>query len=408
MAEWPRLTVQALQDSSLLLVEDGNHGEYRPRREEFSSVGTAFIRATDMAHGQILFDTASKISESGLRRIRKGIGQPWDVLLSHKGTVGKVARTGRSCPPFVCSPQTTFYRSLRHEVIDPRFLFYDLQSPSFQRQLLSRKGETDMADYVSLTEQRRLVIDVPPIVEQRAIAEVLGALDEKIECNNRLHDCSHNLAAALLARVLGETEAEGTQSEGRLEDIAAVNVRKVEPAEGTLRYLDISSVGVGRADEPTLMPWTEAPGRARRGVRNGDVLWSSVRPNRKSHCLVLDPPPDLVVSTGFAVLTPTKVGSSFLYGITEQPAFIGYLEAVAEGSTYPAVRADRFLDAPVRLVPTGVLASYEEETMPLRRRATTALDESRVLAQLRDTLLPRLLSGELRVRDAEAAVEAVA
>jgi len=246
---------------------------------------------------------------------------------------------------------------------------------------------------------------VPPIIEQRAIAAVLGALDDKIECNNRLHDCSHNLAAALLARVLGETEAEGTQSEGRLEDIAAVNVRKVEPDEGTLRYLDISSVGVGRADEPALMPWTEAPGRARRGVRDGDILWSTVRPNRKSHCLVLDPPPDLVVSTGFAVLTPTKVGSSFLYGITERPEFIGYLEAVAEGSAYPAVRADRFLAAPVWLAPRGVLASYEEETMPLRRRAAAALSETRSLTHLRDVLLPRLFSGELRVRDAEGLVE---
>jgi type I restriction enzyme S subunit len=123
MAEWAQLGVQALQVSGVLLVEDGNHGEYRPRRDEFSSIGTAFIRAADMAQGRVLFSSASKISEVALQRIRKGIGQPWDVLLSHKGTVGKVARVGASCPPFVCSPQTTFYRSLQHEVIDPLLLF---------------------------------------------------------------------------------------------------------------------------------------------------------------------------------------------------------------------------------------------------------------------------------------------
>ena len=309
-------------------------------------------------------------------------------------------------------PERTWEGHLIRVLLDrnkavPRYYYYYFRSPAGRAQIESIVEQVAAAG-IRGSDLGHLRVPVPALHRQRAIAEVLGALDDKIECNNRLHDCSHNLAAALLARVLGETEAEGTQSEGRLEDIAAVNVRKVEPAEGTLRYLDISSVGVGRADEPALMPWTEAPGRARRGVRNGDVLWSSVRPNRKSHCLVLDPPPDLVVSTGFAVLTPTKVGSSFLYGITEQPEFIGYLEAVAEGSAYPAVRADRFLDAPVRLVPTGVLASYEEETMPLRRRATTALSETRSLTHLRDTLLPRLLSGELRVRDAEAAVEAVA
>jgi type I restriction enzyme S subunit len=52
-----------------------------------------------------------------------------------------------------------------------------------------------------------------------------------------------------------------------------------------------------------------------------------VRPNRKSHCLLLDPPEDLVVSTGFAVLTPTAVGPSFLYGMTERPQFVDYLIA---------------------------------------------------------------------------------
>ena len=128
MTEWGESSVQALQDARVLLVEDGNHGENRPRPSEFLAAGVAFVRASDMDQGRVGFDSISRINDTALRRIRKGIGQPNDVLLSHKGTVGKVAWAGAAAPAFVCSPQTTFYRSLDDGQLDPRYLFFFLQS----------------------------------------------------------------------------------------------------------------------------------------------------------------------------------------------------------------------------------------------------------------------------------------
>src|SRR3990172_3527113 len=87
---WRTATVAELQHEGVLLVEDGNHGEYRPRPDEFVDSGVAFIRAADMDGGQVLFATAAKINERARRRITKGRGAPRDALLSHKGTVGKV------------------------------------------------------------------------------------------------------------------------------------------------------------------------------------------------------------------------------------------------------------------------------------------------------------------------------
>jgi type I restriction enzyme S subunit len=98
--------VTELQQDGILLVEDGNHGEYRPRAEEFVESGVAFIRAADMEAGRVLFQAASKINDIARKRITKGIGAPGDVLLSHKGTVGKLAVVPNDAPPFVCSPQT--------------------------------------------------------------------------------------------------------------------------------------------------------------------------------------------------------------------------------------------------------------------------------------------------------------
>lgn len=97
-----------------------------------------------MDNGRVLFDAASRINDVALARIRKGIGAPGDVLLSHKGTVGKVALAPLDCEPFVCSPQTTFWRTLDDSVIDRRYIYYVLKSDGFQQQLGSRKAETDI------------------------------------------------------------------------------------------------------------------------------------------------------------------------------------------------------------------------------------------------------------------------
>src|SRR5690349_6365640 len=193
-ANWPRRSVAELQDQGVLLVEDGNHGEYRPRREEFGDGTYAFIRAADMYDGRILFESAQKINDTAFGRLRKGIGRGGDVLFSHKGTVGKLAMVPLDAPPFVCSPQTTFWRTLDEHRLDRRYLYCFMRSREFTGQWMARKGETDMADYVSLTAQRQLSIALPAIDKQRAIAGVLGPLDDKIDLNRRMTRILERLA----------------------------------------------------------------------------------------------------------------------------------------------------------------------------------------------------------------------
>lgn len=193
--EWP--TVEELQSRGALLVEDGNHGEYRPRPHEFSSQGVAFVRAADMSDGAVNFDRCERINEAAFGRIRKGVGRSRDILLSHKGTVGKLARVPDDAPAFVCSPQTTFWRVLDDERIDRGYLYAFMRSRLFETQLSSVQGETDMAPYVSLTAQRRLRIALPTMRRQSAIANLLGGLDDKIDLNTRMAETLEAMARAL-------------------------------------------------------------------------------------------------------------------------------------------------------------------------------------------------------------------
>jgi type I restriction enzyme S subunit len=268
---------------------------------------------------------------------------------------------------------------------------------------------TDLAGYDSGSVQPMLnrnyiahvPVLVPPIGEQRAIAEVLGAIDDKISANTKIAATTDELLAAKFA-ALSEAETD----EVRLGDIADVNVETVKAtAGGQLRYIDIASLDVGSFNFPPLTDWDTAPSRARRRVKRGDTIWSTVRPNRRSHALNLSDDSLLVGSTGLAVLSPRTVGFAYLYEITKTPEFTAYLETVAEGSAYPAVRADRFSEAPVLLLCEEARSSFEALAKPLRESAHALEVENRTLAATRDTLLPQLMSGKLRVKDAEKVLE---
>ncbi len=121
-----------------------------------------------------------------------------------------------------------------------------------------------------------------------------------------------------------------------------------------IRYLNISSVGEGVIIEPPKqIPLSEAPSRARRLVRAGDTVLSTVRPGRRSMFFVRETTPDLVVSTGFAVLRPRtdRVDPRFLYEYVFDKAFTAYLVSREKGAAYPAILPVDIAEAEILMPP---------------------------------------------------------
>ena len=100
-------------------------------------------------------------------------------------------------PVFVYSPHLSYWRSLDHQRLAPGFLRYWSRSKEFRDQLQSLSRSTDMAPYLSLIDQRRLTISVPPPSEQRTIAHTLGTLDDKIELNREMNQTLEAIAQAI-------------------------------------------------------------------------------------------------------------------------------------------------------------------------------------------------------------------
>lgn len=135
-----------------------------------------------------------------------------------------------------------------------------------------------------------------------------------------------------------------------------------------IEYIDISSVGTGTLLGTKIYDLKDAPGRAKRIVKDGDTIVATVRPNLRSFLYIKNPKPNLVVSTGFAVLRPSeKIDSRFLYYTVADQSFTDYLVSRVKGAAYPAVDVETFKQAEINLPPlpiqrkiAAILSAYDD------------------------------------------------
>lgn len=136
----------------------------------------------------------------------------------------------------------------------------------------------------------------------------------------------------------------------KLGDLIGVNINSIRKGDlDWICYVDIKSVGTGIYDEPLRLSFDEAPSRARRLLNEGDTVISSVRPNLKSFFYAQNLEPNTVASTGFAVLSPNKIDSRFLYYLTTNDVYINYLVMSCTGSAYPAFGPKVILESEVTI-----------------------------------------------------------
>lgn len=386
--------VEDLITSGALEVNDG----YRAKNSELgSAAGLPFARAGNLKNG-FDFGEADRVRPERFGRVGSKRSLPGDVAFTSKGTVGRFAFVTDDVEPFVYSPQLCFWRSLDPASLDSRFLFYWMQGPAMRAQLDAAKGLTDMADYVSLRDQRKMRIDVPPVVEQGAIAEILGALDDKIESNRR----TANAARAVLMQAPPSTgelspldQAAGFYNGGALTKHATGSGRPI------LRIKEL------RAGVTADTPRTDAPVRETHEVASGDLLfsWSGTLLTTRwcgepavlnQHVFRVDPLPGL--SRWFVEAWIERHLDPFRAIAADKATTMGHIQRHHLSEALVALPPRDETDALIR--------TYD----PLDQLRMSLLDEAERLAAIRDALLPRLVSGRLRAPvadDLDKAIETV-
>jgi type I restriction enzyme S subunit len=423
-------TFQQLLDEGLLEIGDG----YRAQNNELGGTGPIFLRAGHVTDSHIDFTDVEHFHEHLADKVRSKMSKLGDTIITTKGnSTGRTSFVTDRLPPFVYSPHLSYWRSRDEEKLCGGFLRYWSQGVEFIDQLSGMKASTDMAPYLSLTDQRRLSITLPPLAEQKTVAAVLGTLDDKIELNRRMNATLDAMARALFQSWFVDFNPVRAKLDGRppaaldpataalfpehfvhgendmlpvgwrlaaIEEVCAINAWTLGKNDDldTLEYVEISEVSRGNIANIATYPRGDEPSRARRRLRHGDTVLSTVRPDRGSYFLALNPPENRVASTGFAVLTPTKVPWSFLHAALTQPEVSDHLGQMADGGAYPAVSPEVIGAMQVALPDEPkILEAFHRLCAPLFEQAEANRTQTRTLATLRDTLLPQLLSGELRV-----------
>ncbi|MGH7581641.1 MAG: restriction endonuclease subunit S [Gemmatimonadales bacterium] len=400
----------------------------------------AFIRAADLDGGRVLFESASRINPRARQRITKGIGAPGDVLLSHKGTVGKIALVPGDAPPFVCSPQTTFWRTLDRNRLDRRFLYSFLRSPGFHEQLATRAGETDMAPYVSLTSQRGLSVSLPPIETQRAIGGTLGVLDDKIDLNRRMSETLEAIARALFKSWFVDFDPVRAKAEGRdpglpktIADLFPDSFEESELGEiprgwrvealgdcvDAERGLSYKGSGLRRSGMPmhNLNSIYEGGGYKDAGIKNYDGQYKPRHLARAGDVLVVNTEQGhdrLLI--GHAAIVPASFDGGSLFShhlyrvrpkrgcalttdylcrLLNTSSVHDTVSGYANGTTVNMLPMHA-LQMPSVVIPLKALVgAFTALAQNSRQQHECMIQESRTLVALRDGLLPGLVSGRL-------------
>jgi type I restriction enzyme S subunit len=332
-----------------------------------------------------------------------------DILLAMTGaTAGKAGRIrSANGSTFLLNQRVA---RLIPERIDPNYFWHVVSSNQYRERFFGLGGGAAQPN-MSGPQIASVMIPIPPEPVQKKIGNILSIHDDLIE-NNRRRIVLLEEAARLLYREwfihfrfpghehvkIIDGQPEGWEQR-RLGDIAVTNRESYQAKNLPLaiNYIDISSVTERRIISKTSLPATEAPGRARRKIQDGDIIWSNVRPNLRAYALILEPEEIDVVSTGFTVLTASSVPFSWLYMFTTTDSFIGYLVNHATGAGYPAVRPEDFERAEILLPPKILLNYFHERTAPNFRLIKKLDQQNQKLAHARDLLLPRLMNGEIAV-----------
>lgn len=339
--------------------------------------------------------------------------EPPGVVTGRYGTVGEVFFLTE---PFWPLNTTLFVKDFKGN--DPRFCFYLLKSLDFTA-FMDKSGVPG----VNRNHLHTIQVSIPPIGEQRAIGDALGALDDKIDVNRQMAETLEEIARALFQSWFVDFDpVRGTATVpddirrlfpdrlvdspigpvpagwtiGSFGELVAsvgdqVDPRQLPPATP---YIGLEHMPRGRV---TLDDWasTNALVSGKRAFVAGDILWGKLRPYFHKVGIA---PVDGVCSTDILVLRALDpMNRSFALMIAASDRFVDRANAASTGTRMPRASWGDMASFPLVLPPAALSKRFEATVEPMLALLVAGVHENRLLAELRDTLLPRLVSGELRM-----------
>lgn len=290
----------------------------------------------------------------------------------------------------------------RKDSLSARYLRYYLISPQMQGYMLSLAGGGATRNALTKGMIESFEIPAPALPEQHAIEDILGALDDKIELNGRMNITLEAMARAVFREWFVESEEVGNWVVGKLGDIAENIRRGAQPDE-----IEPTTPYIGLEHMPRLSIALSEWGRASEVTsgkfwfKQGEFLFGKLRPYFHKVGIA---PLDGVCSTDILVVAPK---SPELYGLVlsyiSSAELVKHTDAASTGTKMPRTNWEDIQRYQISIPPKPLAARFTEVVAPMVRHIQANVMQSRTLASLRDALLPKLMTGEVRVKDVEMA-----
>ncbi len=433
--EWRELRLGDLVSQGALSISDG----YRVRNVELGPEGIPFVRGGDIGDGWINTTTIDHIRPEFADRVRAKLARAGDVAFITKGTVGRAGRLRPGQPAVVFAPQVAYWRVLKSNVLNSGFLFYLIQSYAFQSALDGVKTHGSMvADYVSISLQHDFAFRFPDIRSQRDIARILGTLDEKIELNRQMNMTLEAMARSLFKSWFVDFDPVRAKAESRhaglpkpvaglfpdsFEDselgeipkgwkvatIGSISSRVMDKVADPADWQETPLIDLSRMPQRSiaLSDWGKGAELTTSVTRFNakDTLFGAIRPY--FHKVGFAPLNGVTNVSVFVVRPKQSTDWPFLTMLCSMTKTVDYAARVAKGTKMPVVNWPDFQNCASAMPPTVIRSAFARIVAPLLDRIAINIHAAQALAATRDALLPKLISGKLRVKSAERLLETI-
>lgn len=412
--QWSKLS---LEEAGVVLL-DCDH-----RTPPAAETGLPYVAIPQIRNGRLDLSTARLISREHFEDwTRKTKPVADDVIVVRRCNSGDSAWV----PPgaeIALGQNLVVLRATGPRVV-PGFLRWLLRGPEWWEQVRKFINVGAVFDSLRCRDIPKFVVTIPPVEAQRSITHVLGALDDKIELNRGTTETLEAMVRAIFRSWFLDPDSpddggiprgwsrttlrdhvtlqRGTTYSGRLVGLpgpALLGLGSIEPGGG-FRNGHYKTYG-GECPEKLMLFAGDLFVALKGATKDGSMVGSIARvpPSVPSGRLTQD-------TVKLQFLKPGSGIDRYIYWLLRMPHYRAYCAGRITGSAQVGLSRDDFLSYPVPLPPENTLAAFGDIEASLSRCMDTADAESETLAAVRDTLLPQLLSGKLRVPEAERAVEA--
>lgn len=360
------------------------------------------IRTPDIKNGRLLYEQANRVSaETYTLWTKRGIPETGDLILAREAPVGEVGWIDKDHK--ICLGQRTVLIKIYSDKIDKKYLLYSFVSPRFKDYLNELSGGSVVA-HLNMKDIRALEFSFPPLPEQKAIASVLSSLDDKIDLLHRQNKTLEAMAETLFRQWFivkaKEDWEEVTLADvcTRITDGSHSSPASVESGYSMASVKDMHDWGINEltcrkiADEDY-----EALVRADCKALKGDILIAKDGSYLK-HVFLLEESLNVVLLSSIAMLRPNGVYNAMLLTLfLKLDSTHELMQNIVTGAVIPRIVLKDFRKFPIQLPPKALQEKAVEVIEPIFKKCWKNNRQIQTLEKLRDALLPKLISGEVRI-----------